>query len=96
MPEYPHPELAGGRLIVDLGALVSNWQLLAKLSKQAECAAVVKANAYGCGIEGVVEALFNAGCRTFFVALPEEGIRGTGSPVLRVKRYVCQRRTHLS
>ena len=75
MPKSPHPELAGGRLSIDLGALVSNWKLLAKYAGHAECSAVVKANAYGCGIEPVVEELFNAGCRTFFVALPEEGIR---------------------
>ena len=33
-----------------------------------ECAAVVKANAYGCGLEPVTRALANAGCKTFFVA----------------------------
>ena len=69
------PDLAGGRLTIDLGALVSNWRLLAERSGAAECAAVVKANAYGCGIEPVVEALGGAGCNTFFVAVPEEGIR---------------------
>ena len=72
-----HPDLAGGRLTIDLGALVANWKLLAKHAGKAECAAVVKANAYGCGIEPVVEALSNAGCKTFFVALPEEGMRVT-------------------
>ena len=69
------PNLAGGRLTIDLAALVSNWKLLAKNAGSAECAAVVKANAYGCGIEPVVEALHEAGCQTFFVALPEEGMR---------------------
>lgn len=68
-------DLAGGRLTIDLGALVANWALLAQKADSAECAAVVKANAYGCGIEPVVDALANAGCRTFFVALPEEGKR---------------------
>ena len=70
-----HTDLAGGRVTIDLGALVANWKLLGKHASGAECAAVVKANAYGCGIEPVVSALAKAGCRTFFVALPEEGIR---------------------
>ena len=69
------PNLAGGRLTIDLGALVDNWHHLAKLAEGAECGAVVKANAYGCGIEPVVEALSAVGCKTFFVAVPEEGIR---------------------
>jgi alanine racemase len=40
-----------------------------------ECAAVVKADAYGCGIEKVVPPLFKIGCRTFFVADVAEGRR---------------------
>ena len=37
-----------------------------------ECAAVIKADGYGCGIEPVARALAQAGCKTFFVAdLPE-------------------------
>lgn len=42
-------------------------------AEPAECAAVVKANAYGTGSARVVPALAAAGCGTFFVALPEEG-----------------------
>lgn len=63
------------RLTVDLGALRRNWLHLASLSAPAACAAVVKANAYGIGIEAAVPELSDAGCRTFFVALPEEGRR---------------------
>src|SRR3954471_15750140 len=59
---------AGGILTIDLGALVANWRALGARAAGAECAAVVKADAYGCGIEQVVPALANAGCRTFFVA----------------------------
>lgn len=68
-------ELAGGRLTVDLDALVRNWRRLRDRAAPAECAAVVKANAYGLGIEHAVPALTKAGCRTFFVALPLEGVR---------------------
>ncbi|OYX80459.1 MAG: alanine racemase [Bradyrhizobium sp. 35-63-5] len=63
----PAPE-AGGLLTVDLGALVANWQMLSHQCVPAECAAVVKADAYGCGIEPVAAALTRASCKTFFVA----------------------------
>ncbi|MCF8477867.1 MAG: alanine racemase [Pseudolabrys sp.] len=59
---------AGGILTVDLGALVANWRTLAGRAMPAECAAVVKADGYGCGIEQVTAALARAGCKTFFVA----------------------------
>ena len=65
--------LAGGRLTVDLGALVRNWRKLAALAPSAETGAVVKADAYGLGAEPVVKALVKAGCRTFFVAFAHEG-----------------------
>ena len=40
-----------------------------------ECAAVVKGDAYGCGIGPVTRKLLKAGCRTFFVADVGEGRR---------------------
>jgi alanine racemase len=67
--------LAGGRLTFDLAALVSNWRRMAELAPRAATAAVVKANAYGIGIEPAVKALAAAGCDTFFVAVPSEGVR---------------------
>lgn len=66
--------LAGGRLTIDLGALADNYRTLAKMSAPAETAAVVKADAYGIGIARAVPALAAAGCRSFFVALPAEGV----------------------
>ena len=66
---------AGLTLTVDLGALARNWTRLARVAAPAECAAVVKADAYGLGVEHAVPALWAAGCRTFFVALPAEGRR---------------------
>ena len=68
-------DAAGLVLTIDLGALVENWLRLAALSRPAECSAVVKADAYGIGIDAAVPPLHEAGCRTFFVALPEEGHR---------------------
>ena len=66
---------AGLRLTVDLDRLSGNWQRVAALCPDAECAAVVKADAYGIGIGQVVPALSRTGCRTFFAAHPEEGIK---------------------
>jgi alanine racemase len=40
-----------------------------------ECAAVVKADAYGCGLDEVTTRLSKAGCKTFFVADVREGRR---------------------
>ena len=68
-------EQAGTTVTVDLGALAANWRLLASKAGPAECAAVVKADAYGTGIEGAALALGRAGCRTFFVAHVFEGER---------------------
>ncbi|HWT30502.1 MAG TPA: alanine racemase [Propylenella sp.] len=66
---------AGLTLTIDLGALARNWTRLAARAAPAECAAVVKADAYGIGIEHAVPALSAAGCRNFFVALPAEAVR---------------------
>ncbi len=71
--DLPNPH--GALLTIDVGTLADNWKQLAAMVKPAECAAVVKANAYGLGIEVVVPALSKAGCRTFFVAHLEEAIR---------------------
>jgi alanine racemase len=59
---------AGGVLSIDLGAIEANWRALGRRVMPAECAAVVKADAYGCGLEQVGQRLARAGCRSFFVA----------------------------
>jgi alanine racemase len=61
-----------GVLTVDLDAIVANWRKLEKTAVPAECSAVIKANAYGCGLEPVARALAKAGCKTFFVATIDE------------------------
>src|SRR3954447_1546038 len=63
---------ASGVLTVDLDAIVANWRKLEKTAVPAECAGVVKANAYGCGAQPVSRALSNAGCKSFFVATLDE------------------------
>lgn len=62
------PVGATGVITIDLGQLRANYRALAKLVAPAECAAVVKADAYGLGADRVVPALAEAGCKTFFVA----------------------------
>jgi alanine racemase len=61
-------------LTIDLDAVIANWRRLAERVRPAECAAVVKADAYGLGALRVAPALYAAGCRTFFVATIDEGL----------------------
>ena len=65
---------AAAILTIDLGAIAANWHFLRDLSRPAECAAVVKADGYGLGLEQVGRAVHAAGCRRFFVARAEEGL----------------------
>jgi len=63
---------ANGILTVDLGAIAANWKKLEGKGVPAECAGVVKADAYGCGLAPVTKTLSDAGCKTFFVATLDE------------------------
>src|ERR1700761_6127056 len=63
---------ATGVLTVDLDAIIANWRKLEKTAVPAECAGVIKADAYGCGAGPVARALAGAGCKTFFVATRDE------------------------
>ncbi|MEJ8573382.1 alanine racemase [Microbaculum marinum] len=74
LSDLKHFETAG-RLTIDLKALKENWRDLKAMSPHAETAAVVKANAYGLGLGNVVPALWEAGCRVFFVAILAEARR---------------------
>lgn len=70
----PRQGVAGATLCINLRSLQANYRKLSAMAGSAQCAAAVKANAYGLGLVPVVKALAGAGCRTFFVALPEEGL----------------------
>ena len=65
---------AGAVLSIDLDAICDNWRSLKAKLGSAECAAVVKADAYGLGARQVAPALYRAGCRHFFVAHLNEAI----------------------
>ncbi|WP_432816961.1 alanine racemase [Sulfitobacter sp. JB4-11] len=60
------------QLTIDLPAIVANWRAL-DAAGQAETGAVLKANAYGLGMDRVGPALATAGARHFFVAAAKEG-----------------------
>ena len=64
----PDESEAGGILTIELAAIVANWRALGRRAAPAQCAAVVKADGYGCGVEQVAGALAQAGCETFFIA----------------------------
>ena len=69
---------AGAILTIDLGAIAANWRGLRDAGraggKPIDCAAVLKADAYGTGATMVGPRLANEGCRQFFVAHIEEGL----------------------
>ncbi|MEC9341951.1 MAG: alanine racemase [Pseudomonadota bacterium] len=62
-------------LTVSLSAIAENFRRLSTKAADVPCAAVVKSDAYGLGLEPVAEALDRAGCRHYFVADPDEGRR---------------------
>ncbi len=63
------------RLTIDLDAAARNLRAYRARSHGAEVGATVKADAYGLGMDVVAPRLFAEGCRTFFVANAEEGLR---------------------
>ncbi len=78
MTQDPALLRAGAFLTVDLDAIAANWLGLRELGRRdgrrADCAAVVKADAYGTGATAVAARLYDEGCRHFFVAHIDEGI----------------------
>ncbi|MEE2525679.1 alanine racemase [Hyphobacterium sp. HN65] len=64
--------LSRPRLTIDLDAIAANYRLLQETVSPAECAAVIKADAYGMGAEAIGRHLLFKGCRAFFFAHPGE------------------------
>lgn len=63
-----------GLLTIDLQGVGDNYLALRdRLAGDSRCGAVVKADAYGLGMERVAPALYRRGCRDFFVATLAEG-----------------------
>ncbi|WP_428029612.1 alanine racemase [Ancylobacter sp.] len=63
---------AGGVLTIDHAALAANYQELQRRVAPAACAAVVKGDGYGIGLTSAATTLWQAGARSFFVALLAE------------------------
>lgn len=63
--------MSGGEIRVNRTALAANLALMRRLAPAAEVAAVVKADAYGLGLDGVLPVL---DCQSYFVARMEEGV----------------------
>ncbi|MCB9988215.1 MAG: alanine racemase [Rhodospirillales bacterium] len=72
-PVSPSPTVPA-RLTVDLAALRNNYRLLKQAAGTAAVAGIVKANAYGLGMEQVVRVLESEACPHYFVATLEEAI----------------------
>ncbi|WP_325461168.1 alanine racemase [Phenylobacterium sp.] len=66
--------VTGGQISIDLAAVAANYTDLVARAAPAEVAAVVKADAYGLGLEPVCTTLRDAGCRHFFVADLDEAL----------------------
>ena len=81
--------LATGELYVDLRAIADNWNRINEMTDSSvACGAVVKANAYGLGVERIAPQLYSAGCRHFFVANLKEAIQLQSLVGLETKIYV--------
>lgn len=84
MPSYLKPsiilvvimESSLGILTIDLAAIQMNWKRInCQLDAgKTSSAAVIKANAYGLGAAQVGRALYDAGCREFFLATQTEAV----------------------
>lgn len=59
---------------VDLDSLAANYNAFRQLCSDAEVAGVVKADAYGLGMEPIAKQLVRYGCKTFFVAHLKEAV----------------------
>jgi alanine racemase len=66
---------SSGILTIDLDELARNWRRLKSRLNRADCAAAIKADAYGLGAARAIVALSKAGCNQFFVALIDEGVQ---------------------
>lgn len=61
-------------LTIDISAVKANWLKLQSIGAGVAVAGVIKANAYGLGAEKVGRALYDVGCREFFLASIDEAL----------------------
>ncbi len=78
-----------GQLVVDLRAIADNWKIVqSHLKPNTLCGAVVKANAYGLGVERIAPRIYDQGCRHFYVSNLKEAIQLRSLIGLDAKVYV--------
>lgn len=72
----PAPDFPAGlpTARVSLEAIRRNWLFLSSIAGNLPPMAVIKADAYGHGLEPVARTLLNAGCRTLAVGSMDEGV----------------------
>ena len=74
-PSVDNYKVSNSFLEININLIVNNYQLINNIVGDAECAAVLKVDAYGMGASIISKALDQAGCSTFFVATIDEGIK---------------------
>lgn len=63
-------------LTINLGNIIKNYKAIKKfVGPKVQVAPAVKCNAYGLGMEQIAKALHKNGCKEFYVARLEEGIK---------------------
>ncbi|MBB44951.1 MAG: alanine racemase [Rhodospirillaceae bacterium] len=73
-PLVDNHKISNSFLEINIDSIIHNYQLINRKVGNTECAAVLKADAYGMGASVIAKALDKAGCSTFFVATMDEGI----------------------
>lgn len=64
-----------GRVTINLNAIRDNYKIIKKkIGKNCKIASVLKANAYGLGVDKIAKVLDELGCEIYFVATLLEGI----------------------
>ena len=80
--------------VIDLDAIVHNWQMMKEMAPDTAAMPVLKADGYGHGIVPVAKALFHAGCKAIFTASLEEAIRSKKiCLILRLLFLMASRKT---
>ena len=82
-------KFALNKLYIDLSAIAGNYLTIKKLvGKNVECAANIKANAYGLGVMPIMRCLSIVGCNKFFVTNIDEAIELRNSLSITDEIYV--------
>jgi alanine racemase len=64
----------GAYIDINLDAIAQNWRYFNKIAPEAVVSGVIKADAYGLGVDKVAHRLQNIGCNNYFVATLKEAI----------------------